>query len=252
LQALKQAFSGKTMAKQFGENELLNSQFLEACLYLLRTCLEENNISLYLLALECCSNGFIQRTIETEQVYGSLKSLLAPVVLRTTDTNTRVRKRSVELINLVWDYVPVTVARKVKLSGPRDSFDGGSTAEKRSDTITGLMAQVICDPTHGEKAIIGRLGLLVKRGQKIESPQDLMNKPLLLIMGRTYEQLIEFACQWMGHANTKIRQNAMRLVVEICRINAVDPRGHPFKQRIINFVLGLRSGQRDPLIKKIN
>lgn len=79
-----------------------------------------------------------------------------------------------------------------------------------------------------------------------------MNKPLLQIMGRTYEQLTEFACQWMSHANTKIRQNAMRLVVEVCRINAVDPRGHPFKQRIINYVLGLRSGQRDPLIKKIN
>lgn len=174
------------------------------------------------------------------------------MVLRTTDTNTRVRKRSVELVNLVWDYVPVTVARKVKLTGPRDSFDGGSTAEKRSDTITSLMAQVICDPTHGEKAIIGRLGLLVKRGQKIEGSQDLMNKPLVLIMGRTYEQLTEFACQWMGHANPKIRQNAMRLVVEVSRINAVDPRGHPFKQRIINYVLGLRSGQRDPLIKKIN
>ena len=32
-----------------------------------------------------------------------------------------------------------------------------------------MLAQVICDSTHGEKAVISRLGLLVKRGQKIEA-----------------------------------------------------------------------------------
>lgn len=44
----------------------------------------------------------------------------------------------------------------------------------------------------------------------------------------------------------------MKLAVEVCRLNAVDPRGEPFKQRIINFILGLRSSIRDPLVKKIN
>lgn len=44
----------------------------------------------------------------------------------------------------------------------------------------------------------------------------------------------------------------MKLIVEVCRINCMDPRGAPFKQRIVNFILGLRSNQRDPLVVKIN
>jgi hypothetical protein len=32
----------------------------------------------------------------------------------------------------------------------------------------------------------------------------------------------------------------------------MDPRGLPFKQRIVNFILALRPNQRDPLISKIN
>lgn len=32
----------------------------------------------------------------------------------------------------------------------------------------------------------------------------------------------------------------------------MDPRGNPFKSRIVSFILGLRPGQRDPLIEKIN
>lgn len=44
----------------------------------------------------------------------------------------------------------------------------------------------------------------------------------------------------------------MKLVVEVCRINCMDPRGTPFKQRILNYILGLRSQQREPLVGKIN
>lgn len=32
----------------------------------------------------------------------------------------------------------------------------------------------------------------------------------------------------------------------------MDPRGKPFKQRIVNYILGLRASQRDPLVQKIN
>jgi len=38
----------------------------------------------------------------------------------------------------------------------------------------------------------------------------------------------------------------------MCRVNLIDPRGGPFKQRIINFILGLRPSLRDPLVTKIN
>ena len=54
------------------------------------------------------------------------------------------------------------------------------------------------------------------------------------------------------HKNTKVRQGALKLIVEICRMNYIDPRGQPFKQRIINFILGLRPSLRDPLVNKIN
>lgn len=104
-----------------------------------------------------------------------------------------------------------------------------------------VIAQVICEPQHGEKAIIGRLGLFIKRASNIEGEKDLVNKPLQMVIGRNYEQLTEFACQWVSHKNTKVRQNALRLIVEVCRINQMDPRGQPFKQRIVNFILGLRA-----------
>lgn len=79
-----------------------------------------------------------------------------------------------------------------------------------------------------------------------------MSKPLQMILGRNYEQLTEFACQWVTHKNTKVRQNALKLIIEVCRINCMDPRGQPFKQRIVNYILGLRSSQRDFLVTKIN
>ena len=73
-----------------------------------------------------------------------------------------------------------------------------------------------------------------------------------MILGKNYEQLIEFACSWCAHKNTKVRQNALKLIIEVCRLNSIDQRGQPFKQRIINFILGLRPSLRDPLVKKIN
>jgi len=33
----------------------------------------------------------------------TLPSLLRQIVLRTTDTNTRVRKKSIDLVNQIWD-----------------------------------------------------------------------------------------------------------------------------------------------------
>lgn len=115
-----------------------------------------------------------------------------------------------------------------------------------------MIAQVLTDPALNEKAIIGRLGLFIKKAILIESSQDINKKPLQLILGKDYEQLAQFACQWCLHKNTKVRQCALKLATEICRLNCIDPRGSPFKQRIVNFVLGLRSSIRDPLVKKIN
>jgi len=43
------------------------------------------------------------------------------------------------------------------------------------------------DPTLNEKAIIGRLGLFIKKAISIESKEDISKKPFLLLLGKDYE-----------------------------------------------------------------
>ena len=81
---------------------LLEEQFLGQCTILLKTCLEDNNISIYLLAMEA-ADIFFSKALNTEIVLGSIQSLIKAIVLKTTDTNTRVRKKSVDLINVLWN-----------------------------------------------------------------------------------------------------------------------------------------------------
>lgn len=156
-----------------------------------------------------------------------------------------------ELIYQIWEYKSSAMNEKLKFNQFRDSQDTSDVTSK-TISICQIIAQVICDQQLGEKSIIGRLGLLIRRAQLIDGGKDLAQKPLAMLLGKNYEQLTEFACQWVSHKNTKVRENAMRLIIEICRINCMDPRGLPFKQRIVNYILGLRSQQRDPLVVKIN
>ena len=60
-------------------------------------------MTIYLLTVQVVS-VFFGRALESDVVSGSLSSLVLPIILRTTDTNTRVRKKSVELINQIWDH----------------------------------------------------------------------------------------------------------------------------------------------------
>ena len=77
-------------------------EFLDQCLMLLKQSLEENNIQIYLIAMESAS-VFLLKTMDFEIVADSISGIVKAVVLKTTDTNTRVRKRSVELINQIWE-----------------------------------------------------------------------------------------------------------------------------------------------------
>ena len=86
----------------------------------------------------------------------------------------------------------------------------------------------------------------------IESGEELNKRAFKIVIGRDYEEMIEFACQWCMHKNTKVRKCALKLIVEVCRLNHIDPRGQPFKQRILSFILGLRQSLRAPLVTKIN
>ena len=55
-------------------------------------------MQIYLIAVDVAS-VFIKKVANTEAVLDALPSLLQALVLRTTDTNTRIRKRSVDVIN---------------------------------------------------------------------------------------------------------------------------------------------------------
>ena len=55
-------------------------------------------MTIYLQGVEVASK-FFDKALNQDTVYQSLYSLLQTLVLRTTDTNTRVRKQTVDLIN---------------------------------------------------------------------------------------------------------------------------------------------------------
>jgi len=150
-------------------------------------------------------------------------------VVKTSDTNTRARKKSVDLIDYVW-----------------------SNNEKKQQQLSKSIAKVLTDPTLNEKAIIGRLGMFIKKLGKEDTIHALAKQPHQNILGLNYEQLTEFACMWCSHKNPKVRQNSLKMIIEICKVNSLDPRGESFKPRIVNFILGLRASLRGPLITKIN
>ena len=78
-------------------------------------------MTIYLLAVQVGS-VFFDRALESDVVSGSLSSLVLPIILRTTDTNTRVRKKSVELINQIWDHKSAIQPNdKLKINQLRDS-----------------------------------------------------------------------------------------------------------------------------------
>jgi len=101
---------------RFDKKEVLEEQFLQDCVILLKNGLEENNMTIYLLTVQV-SSVFFEKALASDVVHGSLSSLVLPIILRTTDTNTRVRKKSVELINQIWDFKNVSQQNdKLKLN----------------------------------------------------------------------------------------------------------------------------------------
>jgi hypothetical protein len=71
---------------------------LHECTTLLVGAIEDNNIQIYLVGVEVAQT-FLNVTLQTEAILDVLPAMLKSIILHTTDTNTRVRKRSIELIN---------------------------------------------------------------------------------------------------------------------------------------------------------
>lgn len=162
LTTIQECFSLNTMQVLDDEEE-----FLQQCSIILQASLDENNIQIYLIAVEVVLS-FLLKVTGSEAVLDSFTSLVQSVVLRTTDTNTRVRKRSVEVIVQVWD---LTLNKKATLTAGQ------------------MIAAILCDASLSEKAIIGRLGLFIKKALLIETKEDIGKKPLHLMLGKDYEQL---------------------------------------------------------------
>lgn len=99
LKAVEEVFQNK----RFDKKDILEDFFLQDCMLLIKTGLVENNMTIYLLTVEV-AGVFFAKSLDSEVVLGSLPGLISPIVLRTTDTNTRIRKKSVELIYQIWDH----------------------------------------------------------------------------------------------------------------------------------------------------
>ena len=76
--------------------------FVTKSLQIIKQCLDENNIQIYLVANQVAT-VFLGKVLNMEVVMESLPGLLKSIILRTTDTNTRVRKKSIDLVFQIWD-----------------------------------------------------------------------------------------------------------------------------------------------------
>ena len=172
LKAVEEVFENK----RFDKKDILEDFFLQDCMVLIKTGLVENNMTIYLLTVEV-AGVFFAKSLVSEVVLSSLPGLLTPIVLRTTDTNTRIRKKSVELIYQIWDHQNQSGGDKLKLNQLRDS-QNGEMGSSKTDSMCQIIASVICESQHGEKAIIGRLGLFIKKASLVDGSKDLLSKPL--------------------------------------------------------------------------
>jgi hypothetical protein len=52
-----------------------------------------------------------------------------------------------------------------------------------------MVANILCEPSLNDKAIVGRIGILIKKALLIETKEDISKKPIQVILGRDYEQI---------------------------------------------------------------
>lgn len=229
------------------ENAVTNSNFANTWVELLTACLEENNISIYLVAVEV-ANMFFNRCLlrNYDVLINSIDSLVQPLSLHSNDTNTRVRKKSSEVILDLWNNSFRNINQKY-----------ASFMQDSDTSVSSKIALILMDSKLGEKSVIGRMNVFSKRLQDLavannDNTNEILSKPHQVLLGANYTIITEFATQWCLHKDTKVRQIALRLIVDIWKYNQKDPNGGPFKQRIVNYVLGLKPSLRNPLIKKVN
>ena len=172
--------------------------------------------------------------------------LIQPICLRTNDANTRVRKKSVEVILKLWDNSFNNINHKYS-----------SFMQDSDSSVSCKIAEMRMNLKLGEKAILGSLFVFAKRIQDLANSSnddkgEMISKLHQMLHGSNYAIITEFPVQWCLHKNSKVRQQALKLIIDICRYNVKDPNGTAFKQKVVSYILGIKSSLRDPLITKVN
>lgn len=134
-----------------------------------------------------------------DAVIEGASELMRGLVLLTSHSNSRVSKKSEECILGLWDGAFNSINPK---------FVG--QVQNSDSSVSVKIYEIITQPSLGEKAITGRLTLLVKRAQHLIEPtpgqkQAQLSAPHQVLMGKNYLDLTQFACQWCIHKTTKVR-----------------------------------------------
>ena len=104
------------------------------------------------------------------------------------------RKKSIDLINQIWGSNSLSTGAI-----------GMGKKNRDQDSISFIIATVLCDAQLHDKAIVGRISLFIKKSMLIESGEELTKRAYKIVIGRDYEEMTEFACQWCMHKSTKVR-----------------------------------------------
>ena len=139
----------------------------------------------------------------------SIDSLVQPLSLHSNDTNTRVRKKSSEVILDLWNNSFRNINQKY-----------ASFMQDSDTSVSSKIALILMDSKLGEKSVIGRMNVFSKRLQDLavannDNNNEILSKPHQVLLGANYTIITEFAIQWCLHKDTKVRQIALRLIVDI-------------------------------------
>jgi len=114
---------------------------------LITTSLNESNISIYLLAVDVVNTYFsASLQVNYDNLMKSIEELLTPLLLRSNDTNTRVRKKSIEAVTSLWNGLFSEINPKYE-----------ELVQDSETSLSVKLFEVLTSGGLGEKAILGRL-----------------------------------------------------------------------------------------------
>jgi hypothetical protein len=113
---------------------------------------------------------------------------MRPLALKSQHINSRVKKKSEECILFLWDGAFNHVNPKFV-----------PLVQNSETSVSTKIASIITDSALGEKAIIGRFSLMVKRIQYLSKPKagekvGSLGLPHQVLIGKNYHDMTEFGC----------------------------------------------------------